>query len=920
MHTEKWGDSVQVGHSATKVVARPTVPKARSRVVGAAGALTVSEWGARWLDRRAREGVRAIGDDRARWRVHVEPTAWALAPLRDVTRSDAREWLAALSVKSSSNPTHKTRRPLSALTVRNVLNLVRRAFGDALEEGLIDVNPFTGLRVKRTRHATTSEPWTVLLPAEQKAIVPALVDSSRFLVMFALGTGLRQGEQWALRLVDLHLEVPDPYVLVRFGSPGQPTKGGRPRKVPIFGMALDALRSWLPVLEHTENPLGLVFPGRGGAHRSKGRPLGRAAWAIVERIAGRPVRWHDLRHTCATSLLAGWWGAKWSLDEVRAMLGHSSVKVTERYAHLVDDALTRAAQRMVRDEHADDSAVAGLRAGRGGDRHARGAREAPAGGARGQEPAERVSLVGAGCDGVRDDQRAGCGRLGAGAPRRRSVSVGDERKRGFGNMSTTTVDGVAAAEVEGARLADEASAGHLSSAVEQRFRNTETGPASEALPPPAPWCGAIAAGEFRSTETGPASEAHEGDDPARCPHPVCSLVEAARARDEARALRTAADSAWDPVAPDVFGPVLQAQAARSAAAAELLAAVNEPDAEARGLQPSVRPGAPDAVASELDRALGPAHAGMALRDVAAAAMRERDDLAEALRLAQESADLHLRDAMQLREERDAAQLQRDSWREDCKAAERFVREVGEKHRAALRSHEATAEKFIRERDEARRELVEVRNALVLERRRADEFAGLVREALHAPRERPAFEVGDRVYLPADRPDPGVVVEVHASTVTVEWPDGVRMTEIVDDVAPALAVSSRGEVTDDDEDEVPGLPRVSFTIDVGAETAEVPAAVEDVTDEDRGRAATFLAVLAAAPDWQAPSVVARAARHFAQARAAVVNREGAAWARVCNSVTDARLRQAREVLSEIDRAMIKGRAFLDAIAAAAGVRS
>lgn len=47
----------------------------------------------------------------------------------------------------------------------------------------------------------------------------------------------------------------------------------------------------------------------------------------------RRVRWHDLRHSCGTSLNAGWWGRVWSLEEIRDLLGHSSVKVTEIYAH-----------------------------------------------------------------------------------------------------------------------------------------------------------------------------------------------------------------------------------------------------------------------------------------------------------------------------------------------------------------------------------------------------------------------------------------------------------------------------------------------------------------------------------------------------------------------------------------------------------
>jgi hypothetical protein len=75
-----------------------------------------------------------------------------------------------------------------------------------------------------------------------------------------------------------------------------------------------------------------VFPGRGGERRSHGTPPKQ--WHAWLRSAGitRRVRWHDLRHTCATSLLAGWWGRKWTLDEVCRFLGHSGIQVTERYA------------------------------------------------------------------------------------------------------------------------------------------------------------------------------------------------------------------------------------------------------------------------------------------------------------------------------------------------------------------------------------------------------------------------------------------------------------------------------------------------------------------------------------------------------------------------------------------------------------
>ena len=65
---------------------------------------------------------------------------------------------------------------------------------------------------------------------------------------------------------------------------------------------------------------------------------------------GRSFRWHDLRHTCGSSLVAGWWGRAWRLEEVRDLLGHSTVRVTEMYAHLAPSELSKAAAATVHAE------------------------------------------------------------------------------------------------------------------------------------------------------------------------------------------------------------------------------------------------------------------------------------------------------------------------------------------------------------------------------------------------------------------------------------------------------------------------------------------------------------------------------------------------------------------------------------------
>ena len=69
----------------------------------------------------------------------------------------------------------------------------------------------------------------------------------------------------------------------------------------------------------------------------------RAAWSEVLRDAGiTDLRIHDLRHWHA-SLLAG---MGLSLPIIGALLGHSSPSTTSRYAHLVDEALKVATERV----------------------------------------------------------------------------------------------------------------------------------------------------------------------------------------------------------------------------------------------------------------------------------------------------------------------------------------------------------------------------------------------------------------------------------------------------------------------------------------------------------------------------------------------------------------------------------------------
>jgi integrase len=278
--------------------------------------LSLRDFGEAFLQRRERAGVRAIRTDRSRWKRHIAGATIGQLAVSTLESRDVWQWLDGLT-------------DMAYRSQLRLLNLLRVALQDAVRRGLLQANPARDVEVHRAASArATDDLEGILTPLEQQALVAAVPERERPTVVFALCTGLRQAEQWWLRWED----VRGGHVVVRRSAGGQPTKSGKPREVPLLPAAIAALDA-LPLRS------GHVFPALRGSRRAEGKaPRGWAGWVKASKI-GRPVRWHDLRHTCATALLAGWWGRRWSLDEVCKLLGHSSVQVTERYARKLDSTL-----------------------------------------------------------------------------------------------------------------------------------------------------------------------------------------------------------------------------------------------------------------------------------------------------------------------------------------------------------------------------------------------------------------------------------------------------------------------------------------------------------------------------------------------------------------------------------------------------
>ncbi len=322
------------------------------------------ELGPKFLKRR--DTNRSVRDDRSRWEHHISTAPFARVAVSDVQRIDVLDWLDDLKTRQIAyDPAkHGKRAPrtIKWQTRKHCLNLLRRFFAWCMDrpELKVTANPCEGITVEREdgdEEDGYQEGWYLTVEDQQALIAKAheIVAADEALdiqeldmILFALGTGLRLGEQWCLALESVHVDGDNPRVDVvrgswdaknqRYRTPKGRKGTLKKRTVPLFGLALDAARRWAAGLPRftKSNKYGLFFPSRNGGRRTKHPALFVELAKNFELTRlGRRLWWHLLRHSCASSLVAGWWGRRWSMEDVRAILGHSSVTVTERYAHLV---------------------------------------------------------------------------------------------------------------------------------------------------------------------------------------------------------------------------------------------------------------------------------------------------------------------------------------------------------------------------------------------------------------------------------------------------------------------------------------------------------------------------------------------------------------------------------------------------------
>lgn len=273
-------------------------------------------------------------------RDHLDREKGKARSYQDMTRF-GRNWTEALGGKALRQVAPgdveryaaKRRESVSEQTVAHELSFLRRVFSVAIRDDLADANPVKGLvptpRNQRVRY---------LGDEEEAALTAALDAVSQDLVRFAIHTGLRQGEQFGLRWewVDLQNSV------LRIPT----SKSGKPRTVPLNDVARKILRRQprrlrCPWVWPTHSRKGGATPGRN--HINTRNFERRVFVPALQAASIEDFRWHDLRHTFASRLAM----AGETVQTIAELLGHASVQMALRYAHLSPGHLRAAVERLV---------------------------------------------------------------------------------------------------------------------------------------------------------------------------------------------------------------------------------------------------------------------------------------------------------------------------------------------------------------------------------------------------------------------------------------------------------------------------------------------------------------------------------------------------------------------------------------------
>jgi integrase len=228
---------------------------------------------------------------------------------------------------------------LDKKTVSNHLTLLISMLNVAVELNWLIKPP----RIKKPKTRIFSADYRFLKTKEEitRLLRAAFAEGEDIYIFYATAvyTGCRAGELAAIERSDINFEKR--LITIQRSFDG-PTKAEDVRYVPILDPLLPILRAWL-----LKTPGRITFPNEAGnMHQESARIFQETLHRVLDKAEfpkllhkgkeRRYIRFHDLRHTFASH----WVMNGGDIFRLQKILGHKSIQMTQRYAHLAPDAFS----------------------------------------------------------------------------------------------------------------------------------------------------------------------------------------------------------------------------------------------------------------------------------------------------------------------------------------------------------------------------------------------------------------------------------------------------------------------------------------------------------------------------------------------------------------------------------------------------
>jgi integrase len=274
-------------------------------------------------------------------------------PLEEIHENDIEKWRL-----------ERQKAGVKAATINRCTASLRSAFSWAVKKGLMDSNPLSRLEKLKERDSDVKVRY--LSEDERKRLMAALdarekqlrsrrqnhnqhhagreyelmpepngnfADYLKPMILVSLNTGIRQNNLFSLEWRDIDFESQTMTLRAKI------TKSKKTTMLPINSVVVKTLTVWREQSQDTL-PNALVFPSPKSGGKFDNCKKAWAGLMVDAEITN--FRWHDMRHDFASQLVMK--GV--DLNIVRELMGHASLTMTLRYAHLAPANKLRAAEML----------------------------------------------------------------------------------------------------------------------------------------------------------------------------------------------------------------------------------------------------------------------------------------------------------------------------------------------------------------------------------------------------------------------------------------------------------------------------------------------------------------------------------------------------------------------------------------------